>query len=402
MLNPGKKIQNYKVLSLIGKGGMGAVYKCEDTMLGRVVAIKELNSLLTTDPNFVQRFRQEAQLQAKLTHPNIVSLYAFFEDSGEYYMVMEYLEGQTLKDIIRQKGPVPEARALKILEQSLNALAYAHQKQIIHRDIKPSNIMVGSNDTVKVMDFGIARIMGEAGLTRTGQQLGTVTYMSPEQVMAQKDIDGRSDIYSLGITLFEMLSGRLPYDLSTDSDYQIMDRIVHSVLPDPRSYYPHITDKTIAILNKMLEKEKSKRFASANEIITLIHDRDAMPVSLPSNVSDADQLSDSKSTISNSRQVASGSSVRQNTGSQNRSYYVPQHKVPTYLTQAILVTLFCCLPFGIIAIVNAAKVSNLLANSEYDEAEKCSREAKKWVTISFWLGIGIGILSVIGSIGNSY
>jgi len=271
MLNSGAKLQNYKVLELIGKGGMGAVYKCEDTMLGRVVAIKELNSLLTTDPNFVQRFRQEAQLQAKLMHPNIVSLYSFFEESGQYYMVMEYVEGRTLKDLIHQIGPIPEPRVLKIIEQVLHALDYAHQKHIIHRDIKPSNIIIDEADNVKVMDFGIARIMGESGLTQTGQQLGTVTYMSPEQVKAQKDIDGRSDIYSLGVTLFEMLSGRLPYDLNTESDYEIMDQIVQAKLPDPRQYYPHISEKTVSIMKQMVIKDRDHRFPNCGEIIIALN-----------------------------------------------------------------------------------------------------------------------------------
>lgn len=282
MHSPGTMIQQYKVVSQLGKGGMGEVYKCEDQMLGRFVAIKELSSVLTTDANFVQRFRQEAQLQAKLSHPHIVGLYSFFEEFGQYYMVMEYAEGKTLKDLIREIGPIPEKRALNILKQILDALEYAHSKNIIHRDIKPVNIILEENDQVKILDFGIARMLGEKGLTQTGQQLGTVTYMSPEQVKALKDIDARSDIYSLGVTLFEMLSGRLPYDTNTDSDYDIMNQIVQSALPDPRSYYPHITEHTVKLLTNMLVKERDNRYGSAKSVmIDLVNEVSIYPPNHP-------------------------------------------------------------------------------------------------------------------------
>ena len=267
MLSPGTIIQNYKVIAQIGSDGMGAVYKCEYLQLGSIVALKELNTQLTVDPGFVQRFRQEAQLQTKLSHANIVNLLTFFEDSGQYYMVLEYAEGKTLKDVIRSTGPIPEDRALNILKQILQALAYAHGKNIIHRDIKPSNIILHDNDEVKILDFGLARMIGEQGLAQTRRQLGTVTYMSPEQVKALKDIDGRSDIYSTGVIFFEMLSGRLPYDTNTDSDYDIMNQIVQAKLPDPRNYYPNISEHTIIVLIKMLEKDRDNRYHQCNYII---------------------------------------------------------------------------------------------------------------------------------------
>lgn len=383
MLNPGTTIQNYKVLSLIGKGGMGAVYKCEDKMLGRIVAIKELNTLLTTDPNFVQRFRQEAQLQAKLIHPHIVSLHTFFEEFGQYYMVMEYAEGKTVKDLVRQIGPVPEQRALHILKQVLQALTYAHSKNIIHRDIKPVNIILDSKDEIKILDFGIARIMGEQGLTQTGQQLGTVTYMSPEQVKALKDIDARSDIYSLGVTLFEMLSGRLPYDTNTDSDYVIMNQIVQSPLPDPRQYYPHITEQTVLLLNKMLEKDRDKRYRTAEEVLHAI-ELGYTPLQQPEPVKPVSNTGAAMPT----GYAAQGQSQDHNQVNSN---------IPTYLTQAILVTLFCCIPFGIPAIIAASKVSNLIYAQRYDEASVQSQQAKKWVNVAFWCGIGyLAVCAVVG------
>ncbi|MCB5233801.1 MAG: serine/threonine protein kinase [Candidatus Cloacimonetes bacterium] len=305
-LEAGSFLRDYEIEKLLGKGGMGTVYLAKDSFLDRRVAIKELSPLLTADSELVQRFRNEARMQAKLNHANIVSLHSFFEQSGRYYMVMEYAEGRTLKELINQIGPIPEKRALNILRQLVSALQYAHELGIVHRDIKPSNIILDANDRVKILDFGIARIMGERGLTQTGQQLGTVVYMSPEQVKAFKDIDGRSDIYSLGVSFFEMLSGRRPYDLNTDSDFEIMTKIVQNPLPDPRSYYPHISDKTVNILNKMIEKDRNLRYPNALKIAqdidgnlsgqqnsSYVPQYDMPMRNKPSNVvSDAEQISD--------------------------------------------------------------------------------------------------------------
>ncbi len=381
MLNPGATIQNYKVISLIGEGGMGAVYKCGDQVLGRMVAIKELNTIFTADDSFIQRFRQEAQLQAKLVHPGIVSLHTFFEESGQYYMVMEYAEGSTIKDLIRKVGPIPEKRAISILKQILQALAYAHGKNIIHRDIKPANIIINSDDEIKILDFGIARIMGEKGLTQTGQQLGTVTYMSPEQVRALKDIDGRSDIFSTGVTFFEMLSGRLPYDTATDSDYDIMNQIVQSALPDPRSYYPHISEHSINILNKMLERDRDKRFVSANQVLQALEH---------GTVQETNQEQRKAREIPKSQFGQAGQHQAQPRVELTQT-------IPTYLTQAILVTFFCCLPFGIPAIHNASKVANSIALNNYTEAREYSLKAKKWINWAFWSGLVIGFISFFSS-----
>lgn len=382
MLNPGAIIQNYKVISLIGEGGMGAVYECEDQALGRTVAIKELNNILTTDQSFVQRFRQEAQLQAKLVHPGIISLHTFFEESGQYYMVMEYAEGRTIKDLIRKVGPIKEERAIFILKQILQALAYAHSRNIIHRDIKPANIIINRDDEVKILDFGIARMMGERGLTQTGQQLGTVTYMSPEQVKALKDIDGRSDIYSTGVTFFEMLSGRLPYDTKTDSDYDIMNQIVQSALPDPRSYYPHISEHAVMILNKMLEKDRDQRFSSANQVLQAL---------LPATVEEIGQARQRVPETLNRHLEQAGQR-------QAPSHELPAPIIPSYMTQAILVTLFCCMPFGIPAILNASKVSSSLASHNYEEARESSIKARKWVNWAFWSGLIVGFISFFSSL----
>ena len=265
-INIGTKLNNFHVLKKIGEGGMGEVYLAEDESLGRKVALKVLNPALTADSQFVERFKQEARVQASMSHTNIVQLYSFFIHEDKYIMALEYADGITLKELIRKTGPIPEERTIKIFNQICEALQYAHNKNIVHRDIKPSNIMIDSQDKVKIMDFGIAKIMGDMGLTRTGAKVGTLYYMSPEQVMAKKDIDQRTDIYSLGITLFEMLSGRMPFHTDTESDYYVMDQIIKTDLPDPREHYPYISDEIISVLHKMTKKNRDDRFGDISEI----------------------------------------------------------------------------------------------------------------------------------------
>ncbi|HOD53415.1 MAG TPA: protein kinase [Candidatus Cloacimonadota bacterium] len=270
LLEPGQKINNYSIIQKIGEGGMGEVYLAEEDLLQRKVAIKVLNPVLTSDQQFTERFVNEAKIQSQLHHPHIVSLFSFFRQDNLYCMVMEYAEGRTLRDVIRQTGPIPESRALKILNQLLEGLGYAHKKGIIHRDIKPSNIILDSEDNVKIMDFGIARIVGDKHMTKTGAKVGTIFYMSPEQVRAEKTIDQRTDIFSLGITFYEMLTGKLPYNTNTESDFEIMNEIVNQKLEDPRKYYPYISDRVIDILNKMTQKLPQQRFAQCVEILQAV------------------------------------------------------------------------------------------------------------------------------------
>jgi len=260
-LSPGVKIRDYEAVRLIGSGGMGEVWLARDDMLDREVAIKRLNNLLTQDADFAARFQSEARIQAKLKHPNIVGILAFFAEAGDYYMVLEYAPGITLRELIDRTGPVPEQRALRIFDQIAAALASAHAKGIIHRDVKPSNIMVdpANADHVLMMDFGIARLLSEGHLTRTGTRLGTMHYMSPEQVLAVKDIDARSDVYSAGVVLYEMLSGRLPFNADTDSEYVIQHKIVTEEIPDPRAVYPHISDAAVALLRSCTIKDRNLR-----------------------------------------------------------------------------------------------------------------------------------------------
>jgi len=269
VLAAGTRIRDYEVVRLIGEGGMGEVYLAKDTVLDRMVALKRIKDSETRDAHFHQRFLNEARIQARLSDPHIVSLYTCFEEHGTYYIAMEYAPGITLETLIRHTGPIPEQRALHIFRQIASALDHAHSQGVIHRDVKPSNIIVDTEhgDKAKVGDFGIARMMLEGHITRTGTQMGSPYYMSPEQVLAEKDVDNRSDIFSAGIVLFEMLTGRLPYEVDTDSIYKVHDQILRAPLPDPRRYYEYISEGSIAILNQLTAKDRNARPWSLGQVL---------------------------------------------------------------------------------------------------------------------------------------
>ncbi len=257
-----QQIREYKIIEKIGEGGMGEVFLAEDENLGRMVAIKALAPELLRNSELIERFKQEARVQASLIHPNIVSLFTFFSEQNSMYMVLEYAPGKTLKEEIKQLGVIEESKALLLLHQILEGVGYAHQKGIVHRDLKPSNIMLDENDAVKIMDFGIAKVLGDRGMTKTGTKMGTIYYMSPEQIRAAKDIDQRTDIYSLGIVLYEMLTGRVPFNTNTESDFEIMNEIVNNSFPDVRKYNPSVSEITAKVIDKMIAKQKEERYAT--------------------------------------------------------------------------------------------------------------------------------------------
>ena len=266
------RLQHYELSEIIGEGGMGVVWKGTDTRLGRTVAVKILHEHHSRDPQLRERFSREARIQASLNHPNIVTLLDYIETSDQLALVMEFVQGRSLDKVIgREVGPIVTDRALPLFNKLLDAFEYIHSQGIVHRDIKPSNAMVDFSDQVKVTDLGIAKIAGDHGLTRTGTKLGTLWYMAPEQVKGQ-EATKQSDIYALGVTLFEMVGGRVPFDSTTSSDYEVMDLIVKEDLPDPRIFYPHIPEYIVNIINIATSKNKNSRFSSCKRFKQAIYE----------------------------------------------------------------------------------------------------------------------------------
>lgn len=253
---------SFKILEEIGEGGMGKVYKGVDTMLDREVAIKVLRPELVSQPHLVERFRSEAMTLAKLNHPNIAMLYAFFQQEQHFYMVLEFVRGETLDKRIRRTGLLAYDQALKVFLLTLEAIGYAHSMNIVHRDIKPNNIMITEAEDVKVMDFGIARVLGSERMTREGSMIGTPEYMAPEQIRGM-EVDPRTDIYALGILLYEMLTGRLPF--MNQNQFELMRAHIELPPPSPRSYAPHLPESMERVMLQALAKRKEDRFASAYE-----------------------------------------------------------------------------------------------------------------------------------------
>lgn len=257
----------YRIIRKIGEGGMGTVFLAEDLQMQQEVAIKLLHMAMTTDPEIVERFKTEAKAQYKLTHPYIVKLTRLVQNGEHYFIVMEYVDGMTLKEMLAKTGLLPEDRALPIFHKILRGLAYAHSQGIIHRDIKPGNIIIDKNGNPKITDFGIAKILGDKGLTQTGTKLGTVYYMSPEQIKNPKGVDQRTDVYSLGITLYEMLTGKLPYNTGLDSEYDLMNEIVNTPIKNPLDFYPHISPGVVRMIYHMTSKDKLERYAHCEEYL---------------------------------------------------------------------------------------------------------------------------------------
>jgi tRNA A-37 threonylcarbamoyl transferase component Bud32 len=258
----GTQIGSYRIEQLLGEGGMGTVYRGTEVNLDRPVAIKVLNADLARQPEIVERFRSEARAQAHLNHPNIATLYAFLTHEHTALIVMELVDGENFQTMVERRGPIPTNDAIPLFKQALLGIGAAHRVGIVHRDIKPSNLMLNKAGLVKVMDFGIAKAMAERGLTRTGVQVGTVFYMSPEQIKGQR-VDIRSDIYALGVTLFELLTSRVPF--AADSDFQVLSDHVNTPPPKPTRFYPYIDKGFENIVLKALEKHPDDRFQSVEE-----------------------------------------------------------------------------------------------------------------------------------------
>jgi len=256
----------YELHRRLGRGGMAEVYLARDQLLDRPVAVKVLFPALATDAGFVERFRREAQAAANLQHPNIVSVFDWGEANGTYFIVMEYVEGHTLADTIRDEGRVHPDRAAEITADIAAALGFAHKNRVVHRDVKPGNVLITPDGDVKVADFGIARALSDSSdqnLTKTGSVMGTATYFSPEQARGAQ-VDPRSDLYSLGIVLYEMTTGHPPF--SGDSAVAIAYKHVQENPVPPRRIDPSLPETLEAITLKCLAKNPANRYPSAQDL----------------------------------------------------------------------------------------------------------------------------------------
>ena len=264
MIAKGQLINDrYEIQRLIGEGGMANVYLAKDTILDRKVAVKVLRGDLAGDEKFVRRFQREALSASSLSHPNIVEIYDVGEDEGNFYIVMEYIEGKTLKQLIKKRGVLSLPETMDIMLQLLDALATAHDSYIIHRDIKPQNIMIKESGLVKITDFGIAMALNSAQLTQTNSVMGSVHYLPPEQASG-KGSTIRSDIYSLGILMFEMLSGKVPF--KGDSAVEIALKHMKEPLPSVKEINPVVPQSVENIILKASAKNPKNRYRDVREM----------------------------------------------------------------------------------------------------------------------------------------
>jgi serine/threonine protein kinase len=257
----------YQIEELLGRGGMSAVYKVTDPNLNRVVAVKLIHPHLSDNPEFVLRFKEEATAVAQLRHPNIIQVFDFNNDGATYYMILEFVPGETLQARLKRLNAAQRhlsvTDAIEFAAQICDAAEYAHQRGMIHRDIKPANVMLDINGQAILMDFGIAKILGGQQHTATGATVGTALYMSPEQIRGIH-VDGRADIYSIGVTLFEMIRGRPPYE--ADSAMTLLMMHLNDPVPDLRQLRPETPPALGAVIEKALAKDRDERYQSAAEM----------------------------------------------------------------------------------------------------------------------------------------
>lgn len=261
----GETIGPYRLVEQLGQGGMATVYKAYHAALDRYVAIKALHPALLEDAGFLARFQREAHLVARLEHPNIIPIYDFSEHEGRPYLVMKYIKGQTLKAYLA--GQRLEMREiLRIVEAVGAALAYAHQQSVLHRDIKPSNVLLTDDGQIYLADFGLARIAAGSSSTMSGDMLiGTPQYISPEQASSRSDLDARTDIYSFGVMLYEMVVGQVPF--SSDTPFSVIHDHIYTPLPMPRRIRPEVPEVVERVLLKALAKDRQDRFQSVTEMV---------------------------------------------------------------------------------------------------------------------------------------
>ena len=257
----GETVGDYQIAAILGAGGMGRVYKVRNLISDRVEAMKVLLPNLESEPELVDRFLREIKVQASLDHPNIAALHTAQRVGNQLLMFMEFVEGESLESLL-QRGPLPAAYGVNYIGQVAAALAYAHARGVIHRDIKPANMMLTPDGTVKLMDFGIAKAAADRRLTQTGHTVGSLYYMSPEQINGAQNLDARSDLYSLGVALYELVTGRRPFQ--GDSDYSIMAAHLQSTPVPPIQIDPNVPAPLNQIILTAIAKDPAQRFQSAD------------------------------------------------------------------------------------------------------------------------------------------
>src|SRR5215216_5749750 len=254
----------YRLESKLGSGGMSTVYLARDSTLERWVAVKVMHREMSDQPDQLQRFRQEARAVAKLSHPNVVAVIDAGEDGGHPYIVFEYVEGETLKQRINRVGALDAQEALAYAIEIARGLTVAHGRSMIHRDIKPQNVLIDSEGRAKLSDFGISRQLEQDGMTATGRVLGTTDYVAPEQAMGRK-VDPRTDLYSLGVVLYEMLVGQVPF--SADSQVGVAMKHVNEELPDVQRRRPEVSAAVALVVERATDKDADRRYQEIGEMI---------------------------------------------------------------------------------------------------------------------------------------
>jgi len=262
---PGANVGPYQIIEQLGQGGMASVYKAYHAALDRYVALKVLHQAFNEDSTFISRFQREARVVARLEHSNIVPVYDYAEHEGRPYLVMKFIEGDTLKARMNQ-GPLSAHEIEQVVDSVGSALAYAHRQGVLHRDIKPSNVLISTDNVMYLADFGLARIAQDGESTLSADSImGTPQYISPEQAMGKKDLDNKTDIYSFGVMLYEMVVGRVPF--TADTPFSIIHDHIYSPLPLPRSINPEVPEPVERVLLKSLTKDREDRFSTIEELV---------------------------------------------------------------------------------------------------------------------------------------
>src|SRR5512145_3236936 len=266
----GENVGPYRIVEQLGQGGMATVYKAYHASLDRYVALKALHPAFMEDKTFLARFQREARVVAKLEHPNIVPVYDYSEHEQRPYLVMKYIEGDTLKARLNQ-GPLTSEEINQIVDSVGSALAYAHKQGVLHRDIKPSNVLVSTDGQMYLADFGLARIAqsGESTLS-SDMIMGTPQYISPEQAMGKKDLDARTDLYSFGVMLYEMVVGQVPFN--ADTPFSVIHDHIYTPLPLPHKVNPNVPESVERVLLKALAKERDARYETVAQMVTAFKD----------------------------------------------------------------------------------------------------------------------------------